>query len=508
MSTKKLMKFILKLESELEIDKFVVEGVNIWPMLRAEIYILWFLKYVSTGEDERHRPLLKNLRTKFWFFMSFFRRFVGSFSSKIFAGKMFPSSAFWFFSKGLEYQVLPNGRKYEKFCMPLAAASRKLGQKTVIIDTLNSSTSNCNEPVFSWAFEVSYAKAYGLVKSIASDHSEIRWIITRVNNELENDEKNYVHLNMIKMSAKIYAVLKLSQMMTKVFTRYDAKAAFVVCYYSVLGYAMSIAARNCSIPSVDIQHGSITNGHPAYAKLKPVPSDQISIYPDVVFTWSDAELLVIGNDDANHIARRPIPISSAHPFNCSWRSGLIPGASLADRVLKNILKSHPGERNILVSMQPKLCGPGPLKPLLTSMIETKNVCWWVRLHPNALGDKSYVVDLLSTYGITNYLVDECTELPLTAVLSVVDLHVSHGSSTVIEALAAQVPSILWNKYGADQYLGLGSDWMISYGLNTQNIEAVLSRLDTARESSQSHKPCGNKLEEAINLFIDKFYITD
>ena len=307
--------------------------------------------------------------------------------------------------------------------------------------------------------------------------------------------------------AKIHAVLKLSQIITKVFKRHEAKATFVVCYYSVLGYAMSLAARNCSIPSVDIQHGSITNGHPAYAKLKPVPNDQISIYPDVVFTWSDAELSVIGNDDNNHIARRPVAISSAHPFNHSWKLGLIPGTGLADCVLKEVLKSRPGVRNILVSMQPNLCAAEPLKPLLTTMVQAKNVCWWVRMHPNALEDKNHIVDLLSKHGVTNYFVDECTELPLTAVLSVVDLHVSHGSSTVIEALAAGVPSILWSKYGADQYIGLGSDWMISYGLNSKKIEGVLSKLSAARGKPKNNKSNGNKLEKSIKIFLESFCTT-
>lgn len=103
---------------------------------------------------------------------------------------------------------------------------------------------------------------------------------------------------------------------------------------------------------------------------------------------------------------------------------------------------------ILVTLSWDVSNEKSIGATLKVMNETQNRFeWLIRLHPSMLSEKQVVLNMLAAHNISRYELEVTSELPLYAVLSHSDLHITHSSSTVIEASYFGVKSIITSEYG-------------------------------------------------------------
>ena len=102
--------------------------------------------------------------------------------------------------------------------------------------------------------------------------------------------------------------------------------------------------------------------------------------------------------------------------------------------------------------------------------------WWVRIHPCRQQDRSTLRNLLVSKGISNYDLDDATDLPLYALLRTVDVHLTEYSSTVIEATAFGVPSVITRKAGFEAFPAqVASGWAVAAFQRQLAVEALRSQ---------------------------------
>jgi len=227
------------------------------------------------------------------------------------------------------------------------------------------------------------------------------------------------------------------------------RLAFVVSFYGVEGMAFVLACRACGIPVVDIQHGVQGDLHPAYAAWPaPAMGGTHALLPDRFWVWSSWERDVIARwaGGTGHAA-----VIGGNPWLDVWQDGSPwrdAGPALdAARALR--LRAD-GRQVVLVTLQYGLEAREQLEPLAALLREAgERFAFWARLHPLMLDRRESIRARLASAGRCE--LDAPTDLPLPALLPCVDVHLTHSSSTAIEAAQFGVRSVLSSPYGIEVF---------------------------------------------------------
>ncbi|WP_428623816.1 hypothetical protein, partial [Sedimenticola sp.] len=216
--------------------------------------------------------------------------------------------------------------------------------------------------------------------------------------------------------------------------------AFCVSYYGIEGMAFILACHREKVVSVDIQHGVQGDQHTAYASW-PAPGmgGKHQLLPDWFWVWSDWEASTIkkwvGGTNHGYVVGGNPWLGYWHPESNEV------GARTAVQVAKDLRLGQENKPVILFTLQYGLAPEEQLIPI-KKFIECSGSKYaiWVRLHPAMLDKMKYVCGLLG--DAQNYKIDIPTELPLQAVLQQCDVHVTHSSSTIIEAAQFGIKSLI------------------------------------------------------------------
>lgn len=278
-------------------------------------------------------------------------------------------------------------------------------------------------------------------------------------------------------TVKHYAakLLNVAEVYRRVLEQVRPKAVFVVSYYSLEGMAINLACREMGIPSVDLQHGIQGDLHAAYARWQKIPDDGFELLPEIFWVWdeSDAATIRMWSGSANCRHR---PVVGGNLWMNEWRYGEGDIVAGYDRIMQDAIAATPGKHHALVTLQTGLANEVSLGELLSAVRGCQqNWRWWVRLHPCMLDEREAVRAMLQKHGIQDAEIDLATDLPLYALLRFMDIHVTHSSSTVIEAELFGIPSIVTSSFGAEFFPGqLASGWAIA-AFTAGDILAAIDR---------------------------------
>lgn len=419
--------FILALEENVKPQNWTFGGVRFWPLIRNELYIR--LSRETFGAS----PRVSRARAA---------APIGALIRNFHTGPLLDD--LWLVNDGASYQRMGAG-EIDRLCTPLAIAAKQVGLNPLMVDVGRSGRGLLQGRVWLVAGHIFLAKALGGIWGRVAPVGVLRGWVGSVNEALASQGVPHLSLSVHALSGKIRAVLLLAGWFGHVFKRRRPKAIFAVSYYGVVGYAVSLAARRCGVPAIDVQHGVAGHLHMAYGNWSQPPKGGYDLLPRGFWTWSsdDAAVIEASFRDGQHRA-----IAAGHPYVEAWRSGLLPGAAQSRLDIEKI-KGEVGARiNVLVTLQPGLIGDENLAVIADAMRFSEAFHWWLRLHPMALDDVGVVESYLREAGLTNYNINDATRLPLYAVIEACDAHMTHSSSTVIEAAMFGLPSIVWSDYGA------------------------------------------------------------
>jgi hypothetical protein len=226
--------------------------------------------------------------------------------------------------------------------------------------------------------------------------------------------------------------------------RVRPRAVCFICYYETCYLPLLSACHARGIPTVDLQHGMNGSIHPAYSHWTALPPHGYDVFPSDFLTW--------GAISSAHLTRWWPAGQGGHRVVVGGRPDLDPSA--APR-----WQPHAGElqvalaraaRRVLITMQDK--------PISAAQLAEMRRCpadwlWLVRAHPNAArfpaGSAESVQGQLAAAGIGNAMIVPPAVATLEELLSVVDVHCTHHSSSWMEAAMLGVPTV-FTLPGADQ----------------------------------------------------------
>lgn len=477
MKTSAIMDLINDLEARYQVDQWTFDGIHVWPFIRIKLSFDLFYRYhvssPSGGAPQASLPsralcLVKNN-------LKFARAVVTDFRKNAWPSKR---AEVVFVSDGVSYALL-EGSWYEKFCDPLISVLERQQRTTFLISPLHEYLVPRHSPslFIQPCIDLVKVKNYLLPDSgtasnaFLQEHPDCCAYLAeqKIPASLMDQRMVQAYVRMIQGISRLYC---------SVLERLKPSLVFLVSYYGIEGMAVNLACRRLSIPSVDIQHGFQGELHIAYARWNKVPVSGYELFPSYYWCWSDSDVETIRKWSAA-VDRWHHPVAGGNLWLDMWQQG---GQQVIDRydaVLQNALAPHRDAHHILVSLQPGLSDQTTLDSLLKAITRGKRAWrWWFRLHPCMLQERQQIKDLLNLNGITDFELDLATDLPLYSLLRHLDLHITHSSSTVIEAQQFGIPSVIIHEFGTEFFPDqIRTGWARPAYTTEQILEAIQTQLD-------------------------------
>lgn len=497
MNTSAIMDLVNDLEERFSVDQWTAGGVHIWPFLRIKVnFDLYYAYHASTGTRTRTRAsraagLLKDL----------VRFGHATLADARMNRRPRRHADVVLVSDGISY-AFQNDAWYEKFCDPLIERFTSRGISSLLISPSHTYRIPRHTASFFIQPRLDAVRLRNLLFPVlapANDTLQREFPAFCSYFEQRGLPPPVPTLDALQRSAGV--LQRLCSAYQDIFRKTTPALVCIVSYYSVEGMAVNLACRRCGIPSIDLQHGLQGDLHVAYARWKRVPADGYELLPSHFWVWDGSDAKTIEQWNAP-VARWHRPIIGGNLWLNEWLDGHDGFLAAYDRRMMDACRRFPGKPHVLVTLQFNLADEGTLGPLLAAMRRTQHeLRWWVRLHPCMLNDRGAVRSLLAKCGITDAETDLATDLPLYAVLRHMDLHVTHSSSTVIEAALFGIPSVVISSYGAEFFPEqLSTGWAVTAFTEQAIIESLWSQ-QSARQALQPTRPLPPSPEKAFEELI-------
>jgi hypothetical protein len=240
--------------------------------------------------------------------------------------------------------------------------------------------------------------------------------------------------------------------------------------------AFTLACRAAGVPVVDVQHGLQGDHHIAYGRWVKVPQTGYSLLPNWFWCWSEGDAEAVRTWAAvTGEAHRAI--GGGNPWLEEWTYGDPKLVGPSDTAVQSIKKRlGASQRHLLVTLQWGLSEAETAKLISAMRLAPSDWTWWVRVHPYALAEREKIRSALRDGGVTACEIDLATDLPLHGLLRHMDVHLTHSSSTVIEARFFAVPSVVTSEYGLEFFRQEACAGWIEPGLDPSGIVRAVNTL--------------------------------
>ena len=366
-----------------------------------------------------------------------------------------------FLSDGLSFATVA-GREIEKFCDPVVQALVDHGNTALLLNpaATGRQSSATNTVAVRSLLDTARARQrlkgffYGRVEQpVLPGYAEFaNWIAGL------HDLKVMTQGDLVIATRTITAYAGVFE---KIIRRTGSRIGFLCSYYCNEGYAFVLACRNTGQMAVDIQHGVGDDVHLAYVGWNRSPNAGYALIPSGFWCWSENDVAEISRWTRRHTDGHR-PILGTNLLLEGYRSGRIVASKDEDVLLRRLTGQDApsscarARRHALVSLQPNYVTDPKWREWLHCLMKSAgdNVCWWMRLHPGML-DSFNLAESLAPAGV-NVDFRASSTLPLYLLLAHADVHLTHCSSTVIEAAGFGVHSLLLSQLGADYFARLAA----------------------------------------------------
>lgn len=442
------MGILNQLEAEDMTCHMQIKDVPIWPLLRirwffsewARFYTKNELFEVTSGKFKNYWQKLKPLLARV-----IDRRLLVPIQLE---GHL--SADIVFLSDGISFAKLESDW-YERFCDPLIEQAEQIGLRSVMWSPVDVRSSPTRSKIWSaqasLAFGTLLAAMLARIDRISTAQFALLDVLV---SKLESFGYKATQFSRSKVVTDAYRVRILSRIFQRRLAIVKPRLACIVSYYSLEGMSFVWACKNLGIPVVDLQHGVQGPLHPAYAgwRVNGIRETTLALVPDCFWVWSSTEAEVIRQWGANTNHQAYV---GGNPWVNLWKEYAHPLPEIVRLTDKGkaIAMRASGKPIVLLTLQYGLEYAEQLMPLKTLIeLAAKEYVFWVRLHPLMMDRREEIRHFLDSQSVE---LDEVSDFPLPALLPYCYVHVTHSSSTVIEAGDYGILSLITSRFGVELF---------------------------------------------------------
>ena len=435
--------FILGLEKKFPVNNWKINSIHIWPYIRIKIYFYLINSIekplVSTQVNksksriDKVKSLYRNIRSVF-----FYLRWKQSLTQKenLFVGAD---------AHRVDYKHSRFNRYFD------VMIEKYLIQDTSIYFEYGKNTKKQYNSDLIFTFSEALKGFLFLNKFVKSPNDLNLAGYDSFLNFLKKDKlfERFTNLYSVELVAQWAAEVFYLKVLffQKVLRIVQPKKVVILCYYVQDIYALTSAANQLKISTIEMQHGPQPNVHLAYSNWSSLPESGYDMIPKNFWCWDQGSYNVIHDWTKNNQNYSVKVIGN--PWIDYWKA-------------KEMNYKH--QNFILYSLQPSPLTIEQLFPeSILNFIKNNPHKWFIRLHPRQLNEMGTIKSFLKCKGIVELVnIDEATYDPLPLLLSKATLHLTHFSGSVIEASFFNVFTVLLNEIGIFSFQDLISSQKAVY----------------------------------------------
>lgn len=498
MKLSEVLDFLNQVEEKFAVETWVINGVHLWPIIRIDLKLA--LEYSdlgvsnSIGLSKRLKGLLSGILKKSVVKIMDYK--MNQFNRKKYDVLIL--------GDGSSFQKL-NDVFYDKFCDPFIEEFKKFNKQTYKLEPTHSYIyPRVNPSVFIQSkldflniFSKYFKAKRQYVESLEGYEAYQDFFRERISHtEPHNLEQLRLRADKINLLTKFFK---------DKFRKTGVKLGMLVCYYSDYGMAFNKAAYELQIPTVDIQHGVQGDFHAAYGRWLRVPQLGYPLLPKYFWCWGKVEEESINNWSYKLSTHKPI--NGGNLFFNIWKDDDRDYVKFYKKKVLEISKNN--GKNILLSLSFGLDTQEILSEVLQVIKAKQNEFnWWIRLHPSMLDQKQNIINLLNANDINNFEIDNASALPLYALLTAVDIHITHSSTVVIEAANLKIPSVVFSDYGITLYKQELLDGLAVKAVSADEIVHSILRISSQQKDAVNLNTVSNEKNaiQYLTKLIDKTFV--
>ena len=474
---------LLDIERRYDIAQWRIDGVHVWPLVRVWLFTdtmnRELLQDEAPSSAAQFRIRARRLIQARW------RVASASWQDRRANAQLDCAVEAVFYSDGVNF-VRVGGLWYDKLFDPIIGWLRRHGGKHLMLTPMEqayhprASASRFVQP------------RLDAIKLLASLKSGVAGEVNLPGFDAAMAGRSMTRPRLLRLWNRLLA---LSEYFGSVLKRARPARAFVNTYYSIEGMAFVLACRRCGVPVADVQHGIQGDYHAAYGQWLNIPAAGYDLLPDEFWVWGDDERRAIDCWRPRG-SRIHAPVVAGNAWLELWRGAPEPFVALALHQA-HLLRRVGARCCVLVTLQWGLQEEETLNLLRAIGKTPADFQWWLRLHPLVAQERGPLRAMVKRCGLSGVEIDGPTDLPLHALLRVADVHVTHGSSAVIEAAEFGVPSVVCSDYGVEYFAAQIAAGLAVPARSDQEIATAVEALAARGRGQIRSRRDGGTLEAAL-----------
>lgn len=437
-----IKKKILELESRFDVDKWIVNGIHIWPYIRIKIYFLLLNNYDLEPNDInrfKENPKKKTINRYLHLLKLLLKSTLEFFRLELFFLSLKNKKLVFF---GSHTHRVKEGKHYFNRFFDSIVAHHKLENEVYMMEYQKVYENNYNQnaviPLESLLEKFKLRiKLKALFQSRKSKYmlNNYQNFLSVLETEIDNSKTLKISIdNLVAWSTKIQNTAVFYK---RFFSRVKPEKVIFLGYYAFDNlYAAIYAANVLQIKTIDFQHGTQSDVHMVFSSWTKIPEVGFNLMPQEYWSWDEKSKMYINSWTKTTL--HTIVKVVGQPYLQYWKlknSNLIP----QDKVILYTLN--------LMSLEEMF------NENIGKAINNSECRWEIRLHPRNEFNRDEIKTYLDTFDIdkNKYNIHDAKELPLPEIMCKAAIHLTAFSGSLIEAKMMGIPSVILDLLGKEIY---------------------------------------------------------
>lgn len=500
MTDKDITDFIVEIERKFPVDRWLIDDVHVWPLVRLTIGNFLLEKYYfhkgnsirptkekNTSRLKQVYKTIKDVCSLYCFDYEHNDKLgyadVLMLTYNVSRNQIIPKSGNWYnvVSEPIEDILKLNGITVKNIEYTHHSFDMKLPRSNDTI-LISNKLLACKVKHF-------------FKKKILRNYCSFEYKLEKYSILLEYLNKNNVScegLSITVLKDTIGLIKELSKYYLSIIKRTGVKWVIVPDWRTENSYALALAANTCNIPVLEIQHGFYGSDSFTHSRWECIPIEGYEIMPTHYWCWTDASATSINNSKNHGYAIEGFP-----QVELFWHTKENSTIKLYEDIFKKYFPTN--KKIILVSLQNIFPENAYPEWLIKIIRDTEEQYFWILRKHISIEESGQdkLCEKLSHFE--NVECGDGAQLPLILILQHTCVNVTLSSSVVVEAMMEGVPSIVLDDGGAVLYKEQIKDGIVRVVKNPEDFMSTLEEFVTKYSYKVDWDAKMNRISKLIDI---------
>jgi hypothetical protein len=468
-----------QIEKEIDVDNLVYRKLRIWPLIRQKFGFNYLLS--RDVASLRSSPPLSGIEKVVGVPMQLFK--IVFHLANFFISIPRIKASNWFMVTEQEiFADRVDGKKYCRYVDPYFEFFAKNGMSSVRITVDSFEASPCTGPEYSHQAIIYHLKPLqkawfcmqrlrGYFKSKQKDLDDAIKSLDSVRKHIDKEDQHFLADSFYD----VFEDVKSFEFCFKViFLFRRPQNVYMECYYSEMKMGLIAAAAKRGIKTVEIQHGAIYD-----FMYTPFRTD-LSVHtlvPNVLWCWSINDVDRVLSENGYQKKLKPLHLGNL------WYNRM---RQVAENTIpaqyQNLHKRW--TKVVVITLQPMI----GYQSIFEKIIGSSPVNWLfvMRYHPLMSDEEKQAYrSALERRENVEFANNGLINLFQSFLIS--DIHLTHSSTSAVEALSFDLPSFFVNKFGYSYFREMTDKGLFLFSEDHNEIVRLIGETDSLANASSDYK---------------------